>query len=153
MGRFTSMGLGALLLLSPITASAMGSSEPEPEQPAALTRAIEEVKAGRYQDAIRSLTSVVRNYPRNADAYNYLGYAHRKLGQFDPSLTNYLKALELDPDHRAAHEYLGELYLQMGDLQKAEAQADRLSRLCFFGCDELRELRAAIEAYRERAGT
>ena len=68
------------------------------------------------------------------------------------SLENYKKALSIDPSHKDAHEYLGELYLRMGDLAKAEKQLKRLDSLCFFGCDQIDELKAAIAAYKKKKG-
>jgi tetratricopeptide (TPR) repeat protein len=93
---------------------------------------------------------VIRDKPGHADALNYLGYSHRKLGEFKQSLAYYTKALEIDPGHRRANEYLGELYLQMGQLSSAEKQLARLDDLCFWGCKELDDLKSAIKQYRAR---
>jgi len=57
-------------------------------------------------------------------------------------------ALELKPDHRGANEYLGELYLQMGNLEKAEEQLARLDKICFFSCQEFSELQKTIQMYK-----
>ncbi|TPN64274.1 tetratricopeptide repeat protein, partial [Mesorhizobium sp. B1-1-5] len=54
-------------------------------------------------------------------------------------------ALELQPDHKAAHEYLGELYVETGDMDKAKEQLASLEKLCPAGCDELSDLRQAID--------
>jgi protein involved in temperature-dependent protein secretion len=58
--------------------------------------------------------------------------------------------LGIDPSHKDAHEYLGELYLRMGDLAKAEKQLKQLGNLCSFGCDQLDELKSAIAAYKKK---
>jgi tetratricopeptide (TPR) repeat protein len=79
---------------------------------------------------------------------NYLGYSHRKLGHFDESLVWYQKALAANPNHRGANEYLGELYLQMGDLAKAEERLNKLDDLCFFGCEEYDDLKQEIAEYK-----
>ena len=68
----------------------------------------------------------------------------RKTGDFKTSLTYYTKALELQPDHKAAHEYLGELYLQTGDAAKAKEQLAILTKLCAAGCEEREDLEKAI---------
>lgn len=130
---------------------AAGSSEPaRPAGDARYEKARAAVTALDYRGAIPLLEAVVADQPKNADALNYLGYSHRKLGEFDKALVYYTRALESDPKHRGAHEYLGELYLQMGDLARAEAQLKRLDGLCFFGCDELDDLKAAIQEYRKK---
>ncbi len=106
------------------------------------------VDAGDYEAAIAHLGRVVTQEPHNADALNYLGYSHRQLGNFEESLNWYLKALAVNPEHRGAIEYLGELYLQMNQPAQAEEQLAKLSRLCFFGCEEYDDLKEAVANYR-----
>ena len=106
------------------------------------------VEAGDYEAAVVHLGKAVAEDPRHADALNYLGYSHRQLGNLDESLNWYLKALAVNPDHRGALEYLGELYLQMNQPAQAEQQLDKLSRLCFFGCEEYDDLKQALSDYR-----
>ena len=67
---------------------------------------------------------------QQADVYNLLGFTLRKTGDFKTSLTYYTKALELQPDHKAAREYLGELYVQTGNIEKAKEQLAILAKLC-----------------------
>lgn len=137
------------VLISVSAAMAAGSSSRSspPPQPGAYELGVRAVKAGDYPRALNHLQKVVQTDPRNADAWNYIGFSHRKLRQFDQSLAAYQKALAIDPDHRGANEYLGELYLQMGDLVKARERLARLAALCPSGCEELDDLKKAIEAY------
>jgi Flp pilus assembly protein TadD len=94
------------------------------------------------------LTKAEEAEPNNADVLNLLGFSYRKLGEFEQSLTYYQRALTLEPQHRGANEYLGELYLQMGDLPKAEERLARLDRICTFGCEEYSDLKKAIKEYK-----
>jgi tetratricopeptide (TPR) repeat protein len=57
---------------------------------------------------------------RNVDIQNYLGYAYRNAGQLDAAFRHYERALTLSPRHRGAHEYVGEAYLIVNNLAKAE---------------------------------
>lgn len=135
------------------TAHAAGSSDaPAAADLAEMVAARDHVKAERYKDAIPQLQKVVAQQPQNADAWNLLAYSQRKMDDLNASLENYKKALSIDPSHKDAHEYLGELYLRMGDLAKAEKQLKRLDNLCFFGCDQFDELKAAIAAYKKKKG-
>ena len=97
------------------------------------------------------LQKVVAVTPDNADAWNFIGFSHRNLKNLDRALPAYNKALAINPKHRGANEYLGELYLQIGDLAKAEERLEKLDDICFFGCEEYRDLKAAIEAYKSGA--
>ncbi|WP_299619765.1 M48 family metallopeptidase [Pelagibius sp.] len=106
------------------------------------------IEAGDYQGAITLLSKLAERQPKNADVFNYLGFSNRKLGKFDEALVHYQRALFLDPKHRGAHAYLGELYLSIDELEKAEAELRELDALCFFGCEEYRELKAKIAAYK-----
>ena len=88
----------------------------------------------------------------NADAYNWLAYAIRKNGDPAKSIAVYERALALDPKHRGAHEYIGEAYLALDNLPKAKEHLARLDRLCFFSCEQYRDLKKAVEAYEKSAG-
>ena len=118
-----------------------------PAQPSPYDLGVKAVKAGDYARALTHLQKVVQTDPRNADAWNYIGFSHRHLKQFDQSLAAYEKALGINPNHRGANEYLGELYLQMGDLGKARDRLAKLDALCPSGCEELNDLRKAVKAY------
>jgi hypothetical protein len=61
--------------------------------------------------------------------------------------------LALKPKHRGANEYLGELYLEMGDLAKAEERLEVLDGACWFGCDEYSDLKEAIAKYKAQTGS
>src|SRR5262249_28063181 len=88
------------------------------------------IKGEKYDEAIPLLQKVVADNARDVDAWNYLGFASRKLGRKDEALGYYQKALALNPNHKGANEYLGELYLQMNDLAKAEGQLAKLKVIC-----------------------
>jgi Tfp pilus assembly protein PilF len=77
-----------------------------------------------------------------------LGYGYRKLGNFDQARGYYLQALAADPDHRGANAYMGELYLETGQLAKAEERLAVLDKECWLGCDEFTELKESIAKYK-----
>lgn len=105
------------------------------------------MRAGDYQRGLGSLQKVVQADPRNADAWNYLGFSQRNLQHFDESLAAYQKALAINPNHRGANEYLGELYLRTGNLELAREQLARVRSLCPGGCEEHDDLKTAVGAY------
>ena len=104
----------------------------------------------KYQDAIVELQRLLKETPEDADMLNLLAYSQRKLKRFDEALINYQQALTIEPRHRRANEYLGELYLQLGQLDKAQERLQVLDKACFFGCKEFDKLEKAIETYRSQ---
>jgi tetratricopeptide (TPR) repeat protein len=133
--------------MADMTPSAPRRATPSQPQPSNYELGEKSVQAGDYGRALPLFQKVVKAEPRNADAWNYVGFCHRKLKQLDPALVAYQKALVIDPDHRGANEYLGELYLEMGDTAKARERLEKLRTLCRSGCRELDDLNGAIQAH------
>jgi tetratricopeptide (TPR) repeat protein len=131
------MTVTAIGLSLPAQAAGGGSMESSPAKPvdANFTRA-------------KAMIQVVTKDPKNADAYNLMGFATRKSGNPNGSLQYYQQALAIDSRHIGAYEYLGEAYLMLGRLPEAEQQLARLDSLCTFGCAEYRQLKAAIADYK-----
>ena len=78
-----------------------------------FVRAKAMIEAKDYNGALPLLQQVVAKDPRNADAYNLMGYATRKSGNPNGSLQYYQQALAIDPRHLGANEYIGEAYLML----------------------------------------
>lgn len=103
-----------------------------------------------YEKAIELLKVEADKAPNNADVQNLLGYSNRKLKRYDLALSHYQKALELQPKHRGANNYLGHLYLETDKLQKAQERLAVLDKACTFGCEEYSELKQAIDVYKQQ---
>jgi tetratricopeptide (TPR) repeat protein len=134
---------------------AFGDLPPEPkEKPenANIVAGRKAIEAKDYKAAIGHLTKAVNELPNDADAHSMLGYSFRKVGTFDKSMEHYQRALKIDGNHRSAHEYLGELYLEINQLGNAEKQLAALKKACpFFGrCEEYDDLKGAIEKYKAK---
>jgi len=128
--------------------AAGGTAEPAKPVDANYARAKAMIEARDYKGALPLLQQVVAKDPKNADAYNLMGFATRKSGDPNSSLQYYQQALSIDSRHIGAYEYLGEAYLMLGRLPEAEQQLARLDSLCTFGCAEYRQLKAAIADYK-----
>jgi predicted Zn-dependent protease len=107
------------------------------------------VDAQQYQQAIPLLDQLVAENPADADALNLLGFSHRKLGHENKALGYYQKALAVMPNHPGANEYLGELYLEMKNLPKAEERLAVLEKICST-CEEYSELKEKIADYKAK---
>ena len=135
------LGLAPALLPAPALAVDNMSSTDAPD----LTSVRAKIKAQNYAAALAELRDLAEDV-QQADVYNLLGFTLRKTGDFKTSLTYYTKALELQPDHKAAREYLGELYIETGNIEKAKEQLAVLAKLCPAGCEEREDLQKAISA-------
>jgi tetratricopeptide (TPR) repeat protein len=109
------------------------------------------IGVGDWEAAIKALTSAALRDVRNADIQNYLGYAYRRLRQFDPAMRHYQQALTLNPRHRSAHEHLGEAHLAQGNLVKAKEHLAALEQICLIPCDEYADLERAIAEFNKVA--
>ncbi len=102
------------------------------------------IKAKDFKASLAELRKMVDKGVQHADVYNLLGFSLRKTGDYPTALTFYNKALDFDPDHKGAHEYLGELFVETGQLPKARQHLAILEKLCPNGCEEREDLAKAI---------
>ena len=98
----------------------------------------------QYKAARMVLSEVVKADRRNADAWNLLGYSQRKLGNLKRSGKSYERALKLNPDHKGALEYQGQLFVTQNQLDLALENQRRLTKLCPQGCKQLNSLSQAM---------
>ena len=110
-------------------------------------QAVAKVNRGEYIKALVDLEKIVRDEPRNADAHNYIGFCYRKSGQLKDAQAAYNKVFAVNPEHRGALEYQGELFLKLGDLQSAKRNLEKLIKICGRECKESSELERAISGF------
>jgi Flp pilus assembly protein TadD len=149
LGKHALFGLlGALAVLTvvpvAVTVPAYAVDNIEGDDAPDLTAVKAKIDAKDYAGALAELRDLAQD-TQQADVYNLLGFTLRKTGDYKTALTYYTKALELKPDHKAAREYLGELYVETGDMAKAREQLASLTQLCPAGCEERADLQKAID--------
>jgi len=111
---------------------------------AAYLNAVAYINRGDYHSALASLSESAKVFGPHPDVLTYQGFANRKLGNKDLALQYYMAALNIQPEHRGANEYLGEYFVEIGRLDKAKQQLVKLEQICDFGCEEAEELRTWI---------
>jgi Flp pilus assembly protein TadD len=139
--RARAVGVALALAMSAAPALAVDAWKSVTDNDLGWVRA--KIRAKDYAAALAELRELAKDNA-DADVYNLLGFTLRKTGDYTNALTYYTKALELDPDHKAAREYLGELYVETDQIEKAKEQLAILTRLCPTGCEELEDLQQAI---------
>jgi len=101
-----------------------------------------------WSDALAALKRAERLDPYSAEIQNQIGFTLRQKGKFDDAVKHYFRALDLDPYHRGAHEYLGRAYLHLGKPEKAKELLTKLEQLCNGGkCPERDLLKQAIDEW------
>jgi tetratricopeptide (TPR) repeat protein len=105
--------------------------------------AVKLVKAEKFVEAISALKALQK--PKDPRVLNYLGFSYRKLGKVDKALPHYFLALNIAPEYIPAHEYLGEAYVQINDLEKARAELRVIEKLCGKTCEEYQDLAESIK--------
>ena len=136
-----------VMAVAPWVVSMAADTAPAKSDPAWLTDARASIKSDNYDQALKQLQSA--NEVNSADWNNLMGYSLRKKQPPDLAASEkyYQAALKIDPDHRSAIEYYGELLLMKKDLPGAEAMLARLDKACLFGCEEYSDLKASIAKY------
>ena len=143
---FLGILLAPLLALSVTASLAVDTSSPPANDKLSAARA--KVAAKDWPGAVDELKRV--NDPASADWNNLMGYSLRKAGAANAAESEryYNEALRIDPKHKGALEYSGELYLMMGDLPKAEQRLTALDKACFLPCSESKDLKNAVAKYK-----
>jgi Flp pilus assembly protein TadD len=103
------------------------------------------IKAKEFKPAIVDLSALVDGGVQHPDVFSLLGFSYRKSGDRTNGALFYRKALDLDPLHKGALEYQGEMFVEMGDLPKARANLAKLAQLCPSGCEEREDLEKDIK--------
>ncbi|MFO1186501.1 MAG: hypothetical protein U1E87_03030 [Alphaproteobacteria bacterium] len=160
-----------------LSASAMpggGSSPPpqtqqgwpgsRPEKPRDYKDAMDLIAQGKCAEALPLLDKAAAKSPKDADIYNQIGFCLRTIGKaaaeggdaataqakYSESFNAYRQALTLDPNHKGARDYVGELFLLMDRPADADAQLEQLKKLCPRGCVERDTLQKAIDDYKAK---
>lgn len=135
--------VAAALILLALPGTARGADTPTSTDLPDLTGVKSKIYAERYSEAVEELTALTTTV-QHADLYNLLAFSLRNLERYDEAAKWYREALYYDPDHKGALEYQGELFLKLGQTERAKVNAQKLNFLCPDGCDELNALNLAI---------
>jgi len=116
-----------------------------------IAKAGQELQKGKTKNAEKKFKSAL-SHARDAttldttyhEAWNLVGYASRKLGDYPQSLDAYGHCLRIKPDYVPAREYLGEAYVELGRMKEAREQLSWLQRLN--APDQAKLLETAIAA-------
>ena len=99
----------------------------------------------KFKKALADAQEAVQLDPKYHEAWNLVGYTSRKLGDYDGALKAYATCLDIKPDYAPAREYLGEAYIELGQIDKAREQLVMLDHQ--EATDEAKTLKSKIDAW------
>jgi tetratricopeptide (TPR) repeat protein len=103
------------------------------------------ILGGQYKAGMSALRAL--DYDDSPDVANYLGYASRKLGDYEAAKYWYEKALASDPNHVRTWQYYGMLHVERGNMLKAADHLQKIKELCGTECKEYADLKSAMEGH------
>ena len=102
------------------------------------------ILAGHYREGISAMHAI--GHDEHPDVANYIGYAYRKLGDYDNSKLWYEKALAADPNHVRTWSYYGMWQMEQGNRLKALEDLQKVQLICGnTSCEEYRQLKDVID--------
>ena len=144
MKILSTMANSLLLVLLTFSGNALSDSGDTKYEESPLNNIYQLIENKEFEQAILELNQADQD---DADVANLLGYSNRKLENYDVALKYYQHALSINPEHKGANEYLGELYLETGEIDKAKQQLAILDDACLFPCSEYTTLENSIIKY------
>ena len=114
-------------------------------------KATKQLKEEDYKSALKTLKKYTKSKKKDADGWTLLAFTNRKLKNYSEAESLYTKALNLDPDNKVAIEYQGELFVELGRLEEANANLAKLRELCPNSCEELEMLEEYISGSKTKS--
>src|SRR5262249_31306423 len=97
-----------------------------------------------YQGGITAMHAL--GHDEHPDVANYIGYAYRKLGDYNDSKIWYEKALAADPNHVRTWSYYGMWQMEQGNRLKGLEELQKVQMICGnTSCEEYRQLKDVID--------
>src|SRR5712691_1312488 len=99
---------------------------------------------GKYEEGIAAFKALGQD--DSAEVANYIGYANRKLGNYELARVWYEKALAIDPTHVRTWQYYGMWHVEQGNMLKAGDFLEKIRLICGgTDCQEFKDLKGAME--------
>ena len=126
--------------------SSSSSDDSGPYSPTSRFKDINKlIKLEKFAEAHKMLKSLKKVNTDEADRLNLLGFTARKSGNLTAAGDFYEQALAINPRHTGALEYQGELFIQLGKIELAKANLEKIDKICWLPCNAERDLKKAIE--------
>ena len=114
-------------------------------------KATKQLKEEDYKSALKTLKKYTKSKKKDSDGWTLLAFTNRKLKNYSEAESFYAKALNLDPNNKIAIEYQGELFVELGRMEEANANLAKLRALCPNSCEELEMLEEYISGNKTKS--
>lgn len=157
--RLAALTIVAGLAFSSSLLLAAGTDTPSPPQPSDSSKSKPKNDKKSFLDGYKAAYATIYQrhdyatgiaqlkalkHSEHADVANLIGYANRKLGNYDESKIWYEAALKADPSHVRTWQYYGLWQLEQGNRAQAQVHLDKIAALCGTSCAEYRSLSEAM---------
>ena len=139
-----------LIIILIITQSIYSASYNKPSASKLYKDAVQLVKKEQFESAIKKLTKYTKKKPKDSDGWTLLAFSNRKINNFDKARKFYEKAIFIDKNNKTALEYQGEFFAQIGEMEKAKENLDKLFSLCPNSCKEYEMLKDYISGKKKK---
>ncbi|MDA1370973.1 MAG: tetratricopeptide repeat protein [Proteobacteria bacterium] len=109
---------------------------------------VQRMNSQRYPEALLIFNQIIDSFPDFAEAWNRRATLHYLVGNFDESIADIEKTLELEPRHFGALSGLGLVYLQRKELSKAREAFEDLIEVHPNSPNARQNLQSVIESLR-----
>lgn len=113
-----------------------------------VSQATMALKADNPDEALVLYERALVADPANLNALIGLGKTHEAQGRVGRGLKYYRQALAIDPNAHPALEAQAVAFLKRDMVERAEANREKLARLCTAGCQALDAVNTALDGYR-----
>ena len=125
-----------LIIILITTQSIFAASYNKPSASKLYKEAVDLVKKEQFESAIKKLTKYTKKKPKDSDGWTLLAFSNRKISKFDKAEKFYEKAIAIDENNKTALEYQGEFFAQIGEMEKAKKNLEKLLSLYPNSCKE-----------------
>ena len=111
-----------VIIIAPLKFELQGGGPSSYDWYVAVEQGLTKLKSGNYKEAIEEYTTAInyaRRFPGNSVSYNHRGLAYWKLGNNRKAISDFKKAIALDPEQVVSYTNRGRAYVTLKEYQKA----------------------------------
>ena len=101
-----------------------------------------------YKKASEHFENYMKEYPKDASAYLYCGFAHYFMQEYYKAINDFTSSIELDPNYADSYNGRAKSYYEIGVFDKAIKDWEKCIEL---GCENPDDIKKQIEDAKKRS--